>query len=621
MTLREKADNLNISPHTLRNWQKRKEASDTASRNLVSRANKLNSFRLTLAVELLHKKENKGALQDIRDILLSQPLQMEGRILLFALYYLNSKKLLSFPTKPSSRDCLAMRINQAVCAPVMQKELTMRLNQLSENEQRSPLSLPESFSRCFHKNLLKETDLPGLIYQSIQNEGARSRRGAWFTPVNIIDSMINPYKNRKKGLFDPCCGSGLFLCRFAEMKGSADCVRGMDMDPLSVFLTRLNLFTRFPLWTAFQNIQEGDSLKVSSWFLGAHDLVATNPPWGAHMGEADKKEMLFRYPEIQSGESASLFLRRCSDELPPGGTASFLLPESLFYVEIHKDIRTWLLEKAPPVKITDRGKLFKGVYSAVVSCDFSKDSSHRKVRVISAGVETKGREGEKQLLSRYKKNTLKIINFQSSREAQALIHKIKNGRTRSLPEDCLWLLGVVTGDNARFISETPQGGAIPLLTGKELAPFGHKPVCRYLKTDDGPYQQNRPLEEYGRPKLAYRFIGYKPVFSLDREGLITLNSANGLIPPREEDLEELAFWYNSSLFRFLWFNQYRSVKMLRHHLEQLPLPQWKKIEIEGVRKLVKEAENRQDVQSLMDEMIFRHFKLTNEEIKIVFSQI
>jgi len=616
MTLREKAEYLNISTHTLRNWQKRNKSPHIARGDLARRANKLNSSLLSIPAELFRKQENRTLLDDIRNTLLALPLSPEGRILFFSIYYLQFRKLLRYEQQPSPGAPLEERIREALTSKEMKEELEYRLRSLSTEDRMTALNPGENFLSLFKKKLNREADLPGILYQSLRKEGYRSRQGSWFTPVPVIDSMLRPYYRSRKMLFDPCCGSGLYLCRFAEKKGNPLSVRGADKDPFSVFLTRLNLYCRFPGWKDFQAIQEGDSLKIPSWKLRPGDLVATNPPWGAHMDSGEKREMLRLFPEISSGESASLFIDKCIRELPDGGAASFLLPDSLFYVQAHQDLREVLLNNAPPVRIIERGRLFKGVYTSAVSCDFVKSGTQRKVTVADGTGFT-----EKQSLSRYKKNPGRIINFHCREESLRIMKKCLTGKTMSLPGECRWLLGVVSGDNKRFVEDSPSPGTLPLLTGKELRSFRHAPVCRYLKTDDGPLQQNLPLHEYAVPKLVYRFIGYTPLFSLDRKGLVTLNSANSLIPPPGLELEELAFWYNSALFRFLWYNQYRSVKMLRHHLEQIPVPLWENREKIRIQSLVKMMENRQDVRSEMDEMIFRHFNLTDEEIRIVFSQV
>lgn len=616
MTLQEQAEKLNISVHTLKNWQNRSESEDQGSENLVSRANKLNSPRQILPKELLQKSSNASHLKSMTEFLDSLELSLEGRLLYFMIHFLSFKGILNY-FEPSDSNSIETILKNSDTAELITQELKLRMDNLNKNERTTNLPPFSDFAELLKKSLNKEYDLPGLIYQSLREEGGRSRQGAWFTPRKVIDSMLRPYMKSKESVFDPCCGSGLFLCRFAELKGSIQGVSGMDLDPMAVFITRINLYLRFPDMKDLNVISQNNSLKTPSWNLSPHCLVATNPPWGAHLQQSEKKEMKRRYPEINSGETASLFLRRCVEELPHGGSASFLLPLSLCYVQAHKDIRTYLLKNAPPVKLIQRGRLFHSVYSEVFSCDIKKGGKQRTVRI---------NQSESHKLKRYRNNPDKIFNIHCSNEEESLITKIKCSSIRFLPEGCSWLLGVVTGDNKRFVTESPVKGCPPLLTGKELKPFKADPPRCWLRIDNGPLQQSRKLEEYSQAKLVYRFIGYTVLFSIDREGLITLNSANSLVLPDSSSeseistgLEELAFWYNSSLFKFLWLKQYRSVKMLRRHLEELPIPLWNLDEISRIKTLVQNAEKGQDISSFMDEMIFEHFELTEEERNIVLS--
>lgn len=616
MTLREQAERLNISVHTLKNWQNRSESEELGVENLVSRANKLSSPKQILPRELLRIPGNAPLLREITEHLESLDLSLEGKLLYFIIGFLHFKGILKYsgtqePDAPENSLPLNKILQKSAGPPLLTEELQMRLSRLGGEE--GDIPLPPLHSSFLKKNLHKEYDLPGLIYQSLRAEGGRSREGAWFTPSSVIDSMLKPYIKKRESLFDPCCGSGLFLCRFAELRGSAEGVTGMDLDPMAVFITRINLFIRFPSLKSFRIITEADSLNIESWNLRENCLVATNPPWGAHLPASVKKRLRQRYPEISSGETASLFIRRCVEELPSGGAASFLLPESLCYVKTHKDIRTYLLKEAPPVKITPRGKLFHSVYSAVFSCDILKNGTQRQIRV---------NRDTPHKLKRYKENPDSIFNVHCSEKEAALIEKIRKHKGVSLPSQSLWLLGVVTGDNRRFIAGSPEKSSLPLLTGKEIKPFQiDEPRC-WLRTERGQLQQSRKLEDYARAKLIYRFIGYTPYFAIDREGLVTLNSANSLVlpPPTESvgtsgsvELEELVFWYNSSLFRFLWFKQFRSVKMLRRHLENIPLPLWDFHEKSRIKALVIKAEKGQDVSSFMDDMIFDHYKLSEEE--------
>ena len=608
MTLREEAEKLNISVHTLKNWQKRQESRQDEI--LTSRANKLNSSRRMLPRELLGRADNRNAVSGILDKLDTLPLTIEAKLLYFVLHFLAFKRLAVFPALQASETTLAGLITGLECPAVLIQELQLRLGRLPEEDQNSKFPDTALPAGLFPPGLNAEEDLPGLIYQGLRREGQRSRQGAWFTPPAVIDSMIREHRKKAAGLFDPCCGSGLFLCRFAELRGSAEGICGMDLDPMAVFLSRVNLFVRFPCMEDLSVVWEGNSLGPEPWTLKPGILVATNPPWGAHMASSDKKKMRKRYPEISSGETASLFIRRCIEELPEKGRAAFLLPESLCYVQTHKDLREYLLKKAPPVRMEHRERLFQGVYSRVFSCEIIKGGRQRKCSLPP---------GEPQPLSRYKKNPAFIFNILCSNSEARLIEKIRKKRGLKIPKQSQWLLGVVTGDNGRFVTTDPDAPGSPLLTGKEIHPFRYdSPRCR-LKTGEGPLQQSRQLDEYRQPKLVYRFIGNTPVFALDREGVITLNSANGLVLPDPEMMEEAALWFNSSLFRFIWQKQFSSVKMLRFHLEFFPLPLWKRSEKSLIKGLVQKAEKGQDISSPADELVFRHFELTKEERDIVLS--
>ncbi|MDC7233787.1 MAG: N-6 DNA methylase, partial [Spirochaetales bacterium] len=615
MTLREQADRLNVSIHTLKNWQNRDESEKEGAEGLVSRANKLNSSKRIIPTEMLEDPANKKILEQISDRLLSADLELEGKVLLFMIHFLHFKGFLKLNRdylvhSPSPLEDL---LAAAVTAPAPEEELRSRFLRLSPGQQSAVVPPFSEIAALFKGSLNREYDLPGLIYQSLRAEGKRSREGAWFTPRQVIDSMLHPGIRKTKTLFDPCCGSGLFLCRFAEMKKDVRGVRGMDLDPQAVFITRINLFIRFPGMEDFSVIRESDSLRCSSWHLKENTLVATNPPWGAHLPRKEKKEMARRYPEIRSGETASLFLRRCVEELPEQGEAVFLLPSSLCYVETHKDIRSYLLKGAPPVCMEPLGRQFHSVYSEVFSCRIRKGGRQRKTEIRGAGT---------QSLKRYKTNPSRIFNIHCTEAEAGIIRKIRSGGTLKLPGGCGWLLGVVTGDNSRFLSEQPVPGSLPILTGKEIRPFTAEEPRLWLRMDRGSLQQSRRPEEYRTAKLVYRFIGNVPLFAIDREGMMTLNSANSLVLPSGDRLtpEELVLWYNSALFRFIWYKQYRSVKMLRHHLEDLPLPRWTDNEKREITALVQNAEKGQDISFQMNEIVCGHFGLTREERNIVLSQ-
>ena len=114
---------------------------------------------------------------------------------------------------------------------------------------------------------------------------------------------------------------------------------------------------------------------------------------------------------------------------------------------------------------------------------------------------------------------------------RALLEKISAVPHRTLKGNALWALGIVTGDNRRFLADAPEPGAEPILCGSDIHPFAIGRPRRFLRLGIGKFQQAAPLSFYRTPgKLVYRFISDRPVFALDREGILTLNSANLLLP-------------------------------------------------------------------------------------------
>ena len=135
-------------------------------------------------------------------------------------------------------------------------------------------------------------------------------------------------------------------------------------------------------------------------------------------------------------------------------------------------------------------------------------------------------------------------------------------------------LGIVTGDNHGLLSDTQLDGMSPILSGKEVLPYEVLPARKYVHFQRDLFQQCAPAAYYKAPeKLVYRFIAPYPVFALDTEQHFTLNSCNILIP----QIDGLSIYYllavlNSSSIRRYYEYTFHSVKILRSHLEQLPIP-------------------------------------------------
>ena len=625
MSIRKTAEELNISPHTLKNWLKRENQNletfqpDPNRTKLTSRANKKNSTQLLIPSELFLYRRNALPFFRLIQNLIQTDLGISQTVFLFILLLLRKRGFISCPEQ---RDISLDRMIEGVEQDsVLYKTLSGFYNEIdiiNENERIRELFYNRNLISA---TLMKEADLPGMVYQALRQEGSKIRQGAYYTPLTIIKKMLSPYRkiSEKTSFLDPCCGSGMFLCTFAEMSGHPERAGGYDKDPVAVFLAKVNLFLRFPGIQSLDHIRQSDALLTGSWQIKAPSLIATNPPWGAHFTQGEKKLLKKRYPVIQSGESSSLFMAKAIEQLPEESMASFLLPESLLYVRAHKDLRRHLLKTAPPRKILHHGRMFRGVYTPVVQVDIQKGGRQRKtnVRIYRRGQFT---GLEKQTLKRYKANPDSIFNIHCSTRDKRILEQVYRGSVRKLSSDCKWVLGTVTGDNRHFLSDKSEESCLPVLSGKEIRPFTPLPPRLFIRTDSGNWQQSRSPDDYKTEKLVYTFIGTKPSFAIDRRGIMTLNSANCLIPPEISDLEELALWYNSDLFRFLWRKQYHALKLLRNHLETLPIPEWNEIQRREIQSLVKSGENRQDIKPEMNRIVFDCFGIPMDDREYIKSE-
>lgn len=119
------------------------------------------------------------------------------------------------------------------------------------------------------------------------------------------------------------------------------------------------------------------------------------------------------------------------------------------------------------------------------------------------------------------------------------------------------------------------------------------------------FQQIAPIQYYrAKEKLLYRFICNQLVFAYDNKQTLSLNSCNLLIPEIEGlDIKYIMAILNSRTAQFFFKKQFHSVKVLRSHIEQIPIPEIKKEAQDRIIVMVDsilEASKDNDIVSLYD---------------------
>ncbi len=111
-------------------------------------------------------------------------------------------------------------------------------------------------------------------------------------------------------------------------------------------------------------------------------------------------------------------------------------------------------------------------------------------------------------------------------------------------------------------------------SGSDIYRYGIITSKNYIRFVPEYFQQVAPIEMYRtKEKLLYRFISEVPVFTYDNQQTLSLNSCNIVIPEIDGiDMKYILAILNSSVATYFISKKFNSVKLLRSHIEQMPIP-------------------------------------------------
>lgn len=409
-------------------------------------------------------------------------------------------------------------------------------------------------------------DVLGLLYISLKNTGSRKSSGIYYTPAHIVDQMVQPLISQTGSscpdMIDPCCGTGNFLLSLAKSPYGAARLHGQDVDPVAVTLTRINLALcpkRPDLNTLYKNITCGDTLH--SLPHKEYGLIVGNPPWGS---------LSLHARHVDHMDSCALFLEQAIGRLSPGGTLSFVLPESLLTVRSHKKIRQLLLSRTQINRIDYLGNIFDGVQCPAVILTLQhsgKPCSAKGICIHSAGHDF--------LIRKERNLSAERICLRTTDREYALLQKLEHTPgCITLKGKADFALGIVTGNNQALLADQNHENTEPVLKGAELRKYRFMPPSQSIVYQPEKFQQTAPEQLYRAPeKLLYRFVGGCLVFAYDNQGTLSLNSCNIVIPRAEGFcIKYILAALNSRAMQFYFTQTFSSVKILRSHIEALPIP-------------------------------------------------
>jgi predicted RNA methylase len=369
----------------------------------------------------------------------------------------------------------------------------------------------------------------------------RKALGAYYTPPALVEAALGHLPAPRLGIVDLACGDGVWLAAAARRWPGVP-LAGVDIDPAAIAAAQARLGPAVEL-----RCEDG------ARGGGQFDCVIGNPPWGAG-----------RVGRVRRGdESVTRFIDGAIDTLVSGGRLCLLVPAAWLEVSAHREARRRLLEAAALERVEHLGDVFAGVCApaALLIARREPDAQARAQQLVTT---PRGPVSQ----AAFARDPDCVLNPRLCARERALVAKLE-AQPERLHGRARFILGVVTGDNRRALGDAGE----PIVTGTDVTPMRIAPPQRRLSVPLELVQQAAPRAAYARDKVVYRFVHAHPLAAVDRGGRLTLNSANALALDDETlELDFVAAWLNSSCVRWLHQARHAMPRVLRSHLERLPLP-------------------------------------------------
>lgn len=486
---------------------------------------------------------------------------------------------------------------------------------------------PELFSIAYQYE--GNEDVLGLLYISTRNLGKRKATGTYFTPTKVVKNLCGKIfeKNVTDGklFLDPCCGTGNFLLQFPD-EIPFEHVYGNDTDLLSVKICRINLAIKYAIRDRellFSHIACADYMNHE--YSCKFDFILGNPPWGFQYTEEEKEDLRRKYLTASgsSVESFHIFIEQAFQDLNKDGVLSFVLPESLLNVKAHTQIRSFLADHSTFQYLAFLGNAFDGVNCPCVILQ----AKYTDAASSCIGMEV-SQENRSFVIASDRKVNADIFPFRTTDEEYALLNKISDYDDKVyLADHAAFALGIVTGNNREYITNVKTEDNEVILKGSDIFKYQYRTSENYINFQPEVFQQVAPIECYRAPeKLFYRFISNQLIFAYDDKQTLSLNSCNILIPHIAGlNMKYILAVLNSRILQFYFQKSFHSVKVLRSHIEQLPIVYPGAEEQKEVIALAEQLLSASDPDSAteiydnLDRIIAKLYQLTEQEYQLILA--
>jgi len=477
---------------------------------------------------------------------------------------------------------------------------------------RHPKTVMQLYSQYKIQNY--DDDLPGAFYQSIQSVSQKSNIGSYYTPSELLKGIS---ASPNKTILDPCCGSGGVLLNVLTKAHDHSKIFARDIDETALKICFINLALFFNNKNIAANISRQDIAHTNTSDLFSQrndeqfDYIITNPPWGGKFSKKEKDNFIALYPELGTTEIFSIALYNSLKMLKQNGELFFFLPHAFLNVAAHMNIRHFVFNKENKISIKLLGNAFKGVLSESILIHIKKSFNESNITI-------QNKIGEVYQLPI--KNIVPpdyIVSATSNPQDTLILSKLYNAEHITLQDNTIFALGIVIGNNEKRLLTKKNEKSEAVFRGKDIAKYKFLNPEYFIEFQPELYQQAAPVEYYRQKKIAYRFISDKLVCVLDYGNALLLNSANLLIS-RNYPMETIVSFFNSDIYTFIFRKKFYSKKVLKSHLQNLPLPILSSDTHQYIRNLYKktfalENGDPNDFQKEIDEIICKAFLIDENQ--------
>ena len=450
-------------------------------------------------------------------------------------------------------------------------------------------------------------DTLGFAYISLRDLSHRKQTGAYYTPEKTVNTLISNLKKcvntQNKTLCDPCCGTGNFLIGLVGNGVEIENLYGQDIDEISILITRINMFlldntlTKEQLYSQFVC---GDTL--SNTFSRKFSVVLGNPPWGYDFSKEETAYLTTNYITAKNKgmESYDLFIEKGMSMLEESGYLAYVLPEAILSVNSHQRARELIVKNTAFKFVSYLGNAFAGVQCPAIILGI-QNGYHGETKGCRIEL-----NNEEFIINANRDVDITSFSFNMSDEEYDCLQVISSVQNaKHLANNAKFALGIVTGNNKEYIANEKKDGMEVILKGSDIFRYTMKETDNYIQFAPEKFQQVAPTEMYrAEEKLLYRFIAEVPVFTYDNQQTLSLNSCNILIPQIEGmNIKYVLAILNSSVAAYFINKKYNSVKLLRSHIESLPIPMVSAEKQNGLIKKVDHIMNsNENISGLYEEI-------------------